>query len=221
MIDQLITTPVLSAKRVRLYLFTNFVASSTTACGIMFAFMITSQCFHCARVFHTRWRSIPPRKYCGPTCYRKANIRSPIERFLIKVDKTPSCWIWTGSTNPHGYGQIWIGRRLILAHRFAYEHYIAPIDTGLCCLHSCDNPGCVNPAHLRLGTQHENGVDAASRARMPRGTKHHASKLTPEKVRITRKEAGKTPQRILAERFNVAQQTISEITMHKTWRHII
>lgn len=81
----------------------------------------------------------------------------PIERFLSKVNKTDSCWIWTGaSTGRTGYGQFWNGAKTVLAHRWSYEFHKGPIDTGKVVDHLCRTHECVNPEHLRVCTQTEN-----------------------------------------------------------------
>jgi hypothetical protein len=90
------------------------------------------------------------------------------ERFWSKVEKTEKCWNWTGST-ARGYGQF---RNELLkmekAHRYSYRLHKGEIPTDLFVLHSCDNPKCCNPEHLRLGTLKENSLDAVARGRISR-----------------------------------------------------
>jgi hypothetical protein len=90
-----------------------------------------------------------------------------IERLMAKVEKTPTCWLWTASKNNAGYGMIWSPEydRKVLAHRFVYEHHHGRIPDGGLILHSCDNPACVNPDHLRLGDHKENVADMDKRGR--------------------------------------------------------
>jgi hypothetical protein len=90
------------------------------------------------------------------------------ERFAKKVrHDADGCWYWTGATNNKGYPQLRVDGRLVLAHRLAFELYNGPIPPGQCALHSCDHgpQGCVNPAHLWLGTRSENTEDMARKGR--------------------------------------------------------
>lgn len=116
---------------------------------------------------------------------------STIARFWAKVDKNGpllahvahlgACWMWTASRDPFGYGRIRHQRRLWSAHRLAYVLACGPIPTGLDVLHSCDNPSCVNPGHLRADTHTANmrEMNAKGRRTLPRGDAHH-SRLRPE-----------------------------------------
>lgn len=97
---------------------------------------------------------------CGEPCARRFvkghnRRRDVVERFWAKVDKTEGCWNWTGVLL-RGYGQFAYRRRMVLAHRFAYELLVGPIPDGLVIDHLCRNPRCVNPAHLEPVTPREN-----------------------------------------------------------------
>lgn len=87
-------------------------------------------------------------------------------RFWAKVRKTRTCWLWTGATDGHGYGVFHIGERndVVRATHFAYEGLI-PDGSYVC--HRCDNPGCVRPSHLFIGTQLDNMRDASRKGRFP------------------------------------------------------
>lgn len=92
-----------------------------------------------------------------------------VGRFWARVDQSggpDACWLWLGKRIVSGrYGVVFINYHEIRAHRYAFELTHGPIPTGLLVLHSCDNPPCVNPAHLRLGTSLDNARDTAARGR--------------------------------------------------------
>ncbi len=152
-------------------------------------------------------------------------------RFLAKVDKSvgpDGCWPWTASLNAYGYGQLATGwkRPPVAAHRLSYELNVEPIPDGIFVLHRCDNPACVNPAHLFLGTQADNVADMISKGRnrtgeMPRGEGHHKTTLTADQVRdIRRRYADGETQTDIAEEFEISQPGISQIVRRVTWSHI-
>lgn len=98
----------------------------------------------------------------------------PIEdRFWEKVVKTASCWLWTGSAGGFGYGQLHSGtkynRKLLRTHRLSWEIHNGKVPDGLCVLHKCDNPKCVNPDHLFLGTHKDNAQDCMKKGRFVPG----------------------------------------------------
>ncbi|HCS2945601.1 TPA: HNH endonuclease [Shigella flexneri] len=79
------------------------------------------------------------------------------DRFWAKVDRSGTCWEWTAQRNGDGYGRFTLGGRDVGAHRVSYEWENDPIPDGMQIDHTCHNPGCVNPAHLRLATYLLNG----------------------------------------------------------------
>lgn len=102
-----------------------------------------------------------------------ANIQ---ERFWARVNRTDGCWLWTGEASAHfGYGRLNVKGRRTRAHRFSWELANGPIPVGKFLLHSCDNPLCVRPDHLRLGDQAENMRDMHARGRDRHSRKRSAA----------------------------------------------
>lgn len=99
-------------------------------------------------------------------------MRPPLERYEEKVDRSggpDACHPWMAGRLPTGYGRFSYGGKDVYAHRWAYENYVGPIPEGLQVLHHCDNPPCVNPAHLWLGTHADNHADKVAKGRQARG----------------------------------------------------
>ena len=90
---------------------------------------------------------------------------SIIERFFQKVNKTDSCWLWTGAFTSRGYGSFGVNGKNISAHRYSYQIHTGQIPIGLVVCHTCDTPSCVNPEHLWIGTQSDNMKDMVSKDR--------------------------------------------------------
>jgi DNA invertase Pin-like site-specific DNA recombinase len=102
-----------------------------------------------------------------------------------------------------------------------YELTVGPIPEGLFVLHSCDNPPCCNPAHLRAGTQKENIEDAVERDRLARGRALPQAKLTEAAVREIRRRSGEgRSQRAVAAEFGVSHDTVGKILRGKRWTHV-
>jgi len=142
------------------------------------------------------------------------------ERFWDKVrtGATKECWPWTASKLPNGYGQFWLHSRIDKAHRVVYELSRGPIPSGLWILHTCDNRGCVNPAHLYAGTHKDNMRDMVIRGRSNTGEKNQRHKLSSVEVAEIRKlRSWGMVQRDIAEHFGVAQTTVSKIATGLRW----
>jgi hypothetical protein len=162
-----------------------------------------------------------------PRCagHGQRETRSEAERFWEKVDRRGSdeCWLWTSTRNPKGYGHFQSGRRAMLAHRMAYLLTYGPIPGRLDVLHRCDNPPCVNPAHLFAGTHAENMADmvAKDRSRKNRGESIGASKLTASQVQVIRqKYSAGVKVCVIAEEFGINRNTVRHIVRRITWGHV-
>ena len=144
-------------------------------------------------------------------------------RFWRYVDTSGDCWIWTGATNGR-YGKISRGPGLGLvgAHRASWEIHFGPTPDGLWVLHRCDNPPCVRPDHLWLGTNQDNIDDKVAKGRALGaygGERHHLSKLTKGQGAEVRQFAEEgLRQREIAARYGVNRATISKIIRGKLRR---
>lgn len=151
------------------------------------------------------------------------------ERFeacLPEVLDDSQCWLWQGLRNPKGYGRIYVGGghcRTVYAHRAAWEmHHAAPIPQGMVIMHACDTPACVNPCHLRLGTQLQNQQDKALKGRSLLGTTNPRAKLTPEQVVLIRDacDRRRATHRQLAHQYGVSKTAITKIAARENWAYL-
>lgn len=150
-------------------------------------------------------------------------IRSLEERFWSKVDTSGDCWTWMAACNRQGYGLIGIGSRSTrksaqLAHRVAYELEVGTIPSGLIVRHKCDNPPCVNPSHLEIGTRADNSRDMRVRGRSIVGELNPRSKLTANQVVLIRERlATGASVAVVARDFSMSCGAIKNIRSGKSW----
>jgi hypothetical protein len=149
--------------------------------------------------------------------------QSLAKKFWSKVEMIPfhSCWEWTGCTTNktnRRYGRITHKGKLLIATRVSYELHKGKIEKGFLVLHSCDNPLCVNPNHLSLGTPKQNSLEMSARNRNLKGHKHHNAKLT-EKI-VLEIRALKISQGAIARLYGITQTNVSVILRRKGWKHI-
>lgn len=151
------------------------------------------------------------------------------DRFWGRVDKSGDCWLWTGARNSNGYGNSANpnpgGSRM--AHRIAWELTYGPIPHspgahGTCVLHHCDNPPCVRPDHLFLGTNLDNARDRDRKGRNPNhpGETNGRAKLTADQVRAIRARYNGNNAKTMAREYGIGQMTVWRILHRETWRHV-
>lgn len=161
-----------------------------------------------------------------------------VQNFWAKVEKSDSCWNWIAGKTKQGYGKIQVGRVWFLASRFSYmlHNGLLPKDKPFV-LHSCDNPSCVNPAHLWAGTQLDNINDMVSKGRAAtgirsgahthpekwkRGEENSSSKLTSSQVIEMRKrrDEGNATIMALCKDYGVCKRTVALILKREKWKHV-
>jgi hypothetical protein len=149
------------------------------------------------------------------------------ERFWACVDKNGpnGCWIWTGTKHRYGYGACSSGYGDTRAHRVAWLMTHGPIQKGKVLCHSCDNKICVNPSHLRVGTQAENVADASAKGLLACGERSPKAKLTEAKVREIRERFRWRNKRVsnakvLAAEYGVTSGTICQVVSRYLWAHV-
>jgi hypothetical protein len=151
----------------------------------------------------------------------KVNVDGPVPPHRPELGP---CHVWMGALPPPGYGRFRLGGKHESPHRVAFlvEHGRWPTPW---CLHHCDNPACVNPAHLFEGTPAQNTADMLAKRRNspPRGERCATAKLTEQDVRdiFACCRSGRVSQRELARRYGVKQQAISKIARRQRWAHIL
>ena len=145
------------------------------------------------------------------------------ERFWARVNKTDTCWLWTGCCCNKGYGLVNIPKnKKNYAHRCHRVSYILSgniIPDGLLLRHSCRSKNCVNPAHLTPGTAQDNSNDKIRDGTELKGEQKPHAKLTEEQVREIRARSTEN-RRLLAKEFGVFHTTIGHIIQRKKWKHI-
>lgn len=163
---------------------------------------------------HTKSCGCLRREMCRQLKLRKRGVN-----FSDWYDVSPSgCWNWNRGKNKSGYGSFRIDGKNVLAHRYSYELFNGAAPDELLVCHKCDNPSCVNPAHLFLGTHADNSHDKSEKLRGIHGVKNPHSKLTEAQALFIL--AANLPLAMLAKMFSVRHQSISAIKRGVTWSYL-
>lgn len=210
---------------------------------------LTKSCEQCSRKFRNRrdnGRLIEPlrwekTRFCSPECKQasqrgrvvpwllveKEDLKTRFMRHVEQEENGKKCWNWTGSKSGAGYGSIQVNGKKVLAHRVSYMIHKGEIPElvgyhGYVVCHSCDNPSCVNPDHLFLGSQYANMQDRDAKGRRAAllGEVHGMATLTERDVLSIRDLAGRYSQQELAKMFSISNSMVSLIINRKNWTHI-
>ncbi len=127
------------------------------------------------------------------------------------------CIEWEKARYANGYGKVGIGGKTKYAHRVAYELEYGPIPDGMCVMHSCDNPPCINPDHLSVGTHADNVRDKTEKGRTPFGDVHSGAKLTTTQAKAI--HADPRPHSVIAEEYRVSRSAVSNLKAGRSWVH--
>jgi hypothetical protein len=153
-----------------------------------------------------------------------------LDRFNKKISKvTSGCWEWNACRFDDGYGRFVVNAKVVLAHRMSYQIHVGVIPDNLLVLHKCDNPPCVNPEHLFVGTHQDNTDDMIAKGRGYRGneeTRPHGESCYNSKfkdgdivsIRLRAAEGAKTKD--LAKLYDVQESAIRKIITRTAWKHI-
>lgn len=183
-------------------------------------------CLYCQRDFLAKKSAINAgyAKFCSLSCsisYRnKSTKMSSEEIFWRNTNKRyGDCWIYSACISSAGYGRICIDRKFIQTHRFSYELHYGPIPKDMFVCHKCDNPPCVNPSHLFLGSCADNNLDKSLKNRDPKGMNHWNNKLTESNVLEIKESLKDGVSGIkLSHIYCVHPQTIYAIKYNFNWK---
>lgn len=138
----------------------------------------------------------------------------------ISLNNNTNCWEWVGSKDSWGYGQFYKNRKSYKAHRVSYQEYKGDIPLGMYVCHTCDNPKCINPDHLWIGTPKQNSQDRDVKGRnyTHLGEKHPQAKLDWGLVKFIRENPQKYTQKKLASICGVSISTIRDVVYNRSWK---
>jgi len=152
---------------------------------------------------------------------------SILYRFLKSIKLTPQCWLWMGTKDVHGYGRLSVNKYPTLVSRLSWEIFIGPIPNKMLVCHKCDNPKCLNPSHLFLGTHLDNMRDMikkghADHSHNAKGEDHFKAKLTIKDVLAIKKryKIGDISQSLLGKQYGVCKSTVTKILTGVNWKSV-
>lgn len=170
------------------------------------------QCQPCRSAWNRAWLRRQPKRAEAPR--KRKTTTSIADRFWAQVDRSEGgCWTWRARCDRAGYGMCVVERKSRYAHRVSYELTHGEVPVGLLVCHRCDNPPCVNPSHLFLGTHADNMRDMRLKGRGP-----PQMKLTARDVLAIRESRDSST--VIASEFGVTTNTIRDIRRRHTWRHV-
>lgn len=143
------------------------------------------------------------------------------ERFWENVEKTQTCWLWKGNKHPRGYGKIWDKDKCLMTHRLSLVIHGKQLSPWCVVMHTCDNPSCVNPDHLQIGSHRDNQIDKVIKGRQAKGSSQGHSILTDIEVKAMRqlmKDGWRVSDiaAVLKRTYSVTHQAI-----HMGWKHVV
>lgn len=175
--------------------------------------------------------SFSPKRPKGVLCSRECAaiynhdhrpVYSIEERLWAKTQKSDTCWVWIGAHLISGYGHMTINKKRVTVHRLSWEVHNGPIPIGMEILHRCDNPPCIRPDHLFIGTNQDNVDDMVSKKRHTYGDRNGHAVFTDDQAREilyllrTKQATG----RQIAQQYGVDETTISKMRLGITWKHL-
>lgn len=169
--------------------------------------MVPVICLQCGIEFQVKRCRLGKARFCSRRCRGLNEASNPQERFWPRVQKTDTCWLWTGAADHFGYGRFGHNGRVVLTHRFSYESVRGPVPAGTELDHLCRNPRCVNPAHLEPVSHRENVVRGA---RANKETCRNGHPMTPENITAWSARNGhKTCKLCVADRVRRQREQIN------------